>query len=549
MASRDYSNIAARGYCGRAWHTVRRLWGYNVREGPLDHDVTMKQLSNRTNRPLTDLCWPAACVAVVLCFSGCGDKPARTTVAKAKPAKTSTSGGHSRKKSPQTKTPRRKKPRTNYEKPVQSPNLGVLAGQADWEKVRPYRAMPKRETTAAVASRVGLRKLSGQHLTLYTDVASSADVDILPKVFDAAFEQWCAYFRIDPKKVSDWHMTGFLMKDKQKFAASGLLTPDLPQFPNGYSRGVELWVYEQKTAYYRRHLLLHEGTHGFMNSMFGGCGGSWYMEGMAELMGTHIWDGQRLTMRHMPKTRDELAGWARVKFIRDGLAAGGDKVFLLPQLMRYSNRVHRDDAYGWSWALCALMDNNPRYQKAFRGLFLFPEEGTFSDRFREQCGDHWRELHEEFGLMALNLEYGYDVARMAIDYREGKPLGPAVGETVIMADRGWQSSGIQLTAGTTYRISASGRFQIAKTTKPWISEPGGVSVRYYKGRPLGQLLAAVRPLDTQQTLYWFHEPTSIGLQGSIRPKQTGTLYLRLNDSAAELEDNQGEVAVAVRAAD
>ena len=49
--------------------------------------------------------------------------------------------------------------------------------------------------------------------------------------------------------------------------------------------GAELWLHDQPTAYYRRHLLLHEGTHVFMASFLGGCGPGWYMEGTAELFG------------------------------------------------------------------------------------------------------------------------------------------------------------------------------------------------------------------------------------------------------------------------
>ena len=89
-----------------------------------------------------------------------------------------------------------------------------------------------------------------------------------------------------------WRMTGFLMKDKARFAERGLLPGDLPPFAHGYSRGRNLWLYEQPSDYYRRHLLLHEGTHGFMNTILGGCGPPWYMEGMAELLGTHRWRGR-----------------------------------------------------------------------------------------------------------------------------------------------------------------------------------------------------------------------------------------------------------------
>ena len=59
------------------------------------------------------------------------------------------------------------------------------------------------------------------------------------------------------------------------------------KFLHGLSTGSDLWLYDQPSAYYRRHLLLHEGTHAFMGKFLGGCGPGWYMEGTAELFGTH----------------------------------------------------------------------------------------------------------------------------------------------------------------------------------------------------------------------------------------------------------------------
>ena len=80
-----------------------------------------------------------------------------------------------------------------------------------------------------------------------------------------------------------------------------------------------------------------------------------------------------------------------------------------------------------------------------------------------------------------------------------------------------------------------------------IREPNGVSIRYYRGRPLGVLLAAVRPDhagdDGPSDLA---RPQVIGLSGRISPEKTGTLYLRVNDSAAELADNAGTLTVQVR---
>jgi hypothetical protein len=150
-------------------------------------------------------------------------------------------------------------------------------------------------------------------------------------------------------------------------------------------------------------------------------------------------------------------------------------------------------------------------------------------------------------LMATNMEYGYDVRRAAVDFTPGKPLPRTGAEITVAADRGWQNSGLRLQSGVNYQLTATGRYQVAKTTKVWWSEPGGVSIRYYKGRPLGILLAAVRPdhPTSGSTTALLHS-TVVGLGTTLSPPQTGTLFLKINDSAGELDDNAGELKVKVR---
>jgi hypothetical protein len=81
----------------------------------------------------------------------------------------------------------------------------------------------------------------------------------------------------------------------------------------------------------------------------------------------------------------------------------------------------------------------------------------------------------------------------------------------------------------------------------WWSEPGGVSIRYYQGRPLGVLLVAVRPdhPPANSTTALIH-PTVVGLGTTLSPSETGTLFLKINDSPGELDDNAGELKVEVR---
>ena len=98
---------------------------------------------------------------------------------------------------------------------------------------------------------------------------------------------------------------------------------------------------------------------------------------------------------------------------------------------------------------------------------------------------------------------------------------------------------------------------MAKTPVIWWCEPNGVSIRYYGRRPLGMLLAAVRPAagifgkparrgqPAEEKPSAFLHPVPVGLRATLAPDQPGTLYLKINHSAGELDDNAGHLTVRV----
>ena len=393
-----------------------------------------------------------------------------------------------------------------------------------------------------------IRKLEGIHLTLYTDVPSAPAVDELPKVFDLAVEPWCKYFRVDRKNVKSWKMTGYLMERRERFADAGLLPTDLPPFLNGYQRGGEVWVYEQPSDYSRRHLLLHEGTHAFMQWQLKGAGPPWYMEGLAELMGTHRWQDGQLQLAYFPRDRQEVDHWGRIKMVRTEYDEG--RGLSLEQIAAYGPTAHlRNEPYGWCWGSSAFLDGHPDYSRRFRQLASHVRDSSsnFAAFFQKTYAGDRRQLDEQWQLFVVNLDYGYDLQREAIVY---EPVATHGGDTVLVtirADRGWQSTGIQVQAGSSYVLRAEGRYQIDNEPKVWWCEPGGVTIRYHQGLPLGMLVAAVsdqtQPLSGVTPLA---RPEPIGLEREIQFPQAGTLFLRINDSPAQLADNVGQLSVEVQ---
>jgi hypothetical protein len=403
----------------------------------------------------------------------------------------------------------------------------------------------------------GIRRLEGQYLTLYTDLPVDAAIEALPHLFDLAVPQWRAYFKVDretgprdrgqPKSVwadQETSVRGCLMKDAERFTRAGLLPISLPQFDHAYTRGNELWWFEQDTDYYRAHLMLHEGTHAFMYAHFGDCGPPWYREGIAELIGTHRFSDGALTLGYFPAQREQVPDWGRIKIVRDAVQSG--RALTIDEILAYTPDAHLQlEPYGWCWAIAAFLDGNPHYRERFRLLLGELKADDFNRQMRRHFADDWQELNLEWQVFIHEVDFGYDLHRNAVDFQASRPLSGSAQTVTIAADRGWQSSGIRLAAGTAYELTAAGRYQVVAEPKIWWCEPGGVSIRYHGGRPLGILMAIVLPDDADAVTAW-PSPVAIGLAGTLASEKAGTLYFRINDSPAGLDDNAGSLEVTIR---
>ena len=431
----------------------------------------------------------------------------------------------------------------------------VCAAPFDWP---PPRKVDERRAAAA-----GIRVLESAHLRLFTDLPSSQAVDELPLVFSKAAPQWADYFGVGPQRVSQWQMQGYLIQDRAKFAALDLLPRENTEFANGFAIGYELWLVEQPTDYYRRHLLLHEGTHGFMLTHLGGCGPGWHMEGIAELLGTHAWEEGRLRMGVVPASRESSPMWGRIKLVRD--AVTNRRALPLEAVLKIDNRRRLTTSdYAWTWTLAAMLDGQQHTRRRFRRLQEHVRDPDFDQKFRRLFADEWEDLRAQWQATLAALDYGYDFQRMAIQHQSSEPV-TGDGATQIDVARGWQSTGWRLQAGRTYRITSEGRYQIAVDpasagSQPWWCEPGGVTIRYHAGHPLGALMGALRPAGKRgdgpahtaapeqaapSNHPTFSQPVRVGRQQVLRPRYDAVLYLRVNDSAAQLTDNRGSVQASI----
>lgn len=402
----------------------------------------------------------------------------------------------------------------------------------------------------------GIRKISSQHLDLYTDVREPEKVDELVSVFDDAVDQWCNYFKIEPEKAKNWKLRAFLIADENdpsRFKRAGLMPDDLPNFKAGFQRRHHLWFYLQPGNYYTRHLLIHEGTHAFMLWFLRGYGSPWFGEGMAELFGVHRWSDQKLQLQYRLRDRSEAEYWGRVKRIKDERDAG--KAMTLSDVLNIPPTAFLDVRYyAWSWAGCEFFSKHEKTKLEFAQLPKIVDQDStkFNQHFSQAIQGNWDELERDWELFVGEMEYGYEIQRGRITNADllGGRFGSANSKFKVASDRSWQMTDVRVKQGDRFRITGTGEFIIAnqKKAEPWNCQSNGITIGYYQGRPLGMLHAGILNASAgaaSEQVKGLLDPIAIGLTAEITAPSDGILCLRINESPARLDDNQGALEVAV----
>ena len=396
---------------------------------------------------------------------------------------------------------------------------------------------------------MGIRCFESRRLRLYTDIPAEK-AELLPPLTDRLYDALEAYFGAMPpdRAGTDFQMTGYLIRDLALFREAGLVPDDLPSFEHGRHRANEFWLRDQDFDYYRAHLLLHEAVHCFMTYLPDSQSPVWYLEGMAEHFATHRHepDGS-VSFGIMPQTREEVPGWGRTTIIRQEFS--DNRPLNITQIFGLTPRDFATPIpYAWSWGLCHFLTKHPRYAELFQELGRGSRGSRFVERFEELFQNEVADLAAEWALFVVNLQYGYDVPRSAIVFDAGQPLTGAQSKPIeIVADHGWQSTHVELQAGKTYRVIATGQVTLADTPKPWVSEPQGISFDYADGQPVGLLLGCLRASQSQAAESMLRV-LPIGPERTFSAPLTGTLYLRINDGWNRLADNRGAYTVRVEAA-
>lgn len=425
--------------------------------------------------------------------------------------------------------------------------LGVSAAAAGGQPAGMVDVAP----LEALARRSGLRVLASTHLVLATDRPARAGdgVDELPRIFDEAVAAWCLHYRIEPGSIEAWRSFGCLVVDRERFREVGLLPDTIPEFANGFCDRNRFWLLDQSNPAYRRHLLLHEGAHAFTLTLRGLATPVWYNEGIAEYLATHRLEGDpaAFVATPLPDRASDVEQLGRIEQLHE-LRKAGRSPALADVLTAAAGRHHAIADYAASWAAVALFARHLAYAGPFTELERGPLGPDFNARLAAMPGYDPARASRDFDAFTADIDYGYDFARSAIDWSPGRPLARAA-EIRVAAGRGWQNSGVTVAKGSRYDLRADGRCTLGHVGETLIeTEADGISLDWYRGRPLGRLLVA----------QWAESPPDggrprfvvlgEGAAATITATVDGPLYLELNEPPGALADDTGAFTVTISTA-
>lgn len=447
--------------------------------------------------------------------------------------------------SPQTKPPTSVPEKQTLPPPPPPENPPVLSKQPQLDPPSPPKTSPKpidpwlSPNEKALAER-GIRRYASDRITIYSDLPQD-DVAPLPPLVDQFVRIVDEFLGSPPATlVNDSRpIVGYLMKDQQKFEELKLLPNRIPPHHTGWHLDRTVWMQAQQQPYYQRHLLFHEVVHASLNSRIPRGLPPWLEEGLAELLATHRLVDNSLEWVAIPSSADELDGWRRIDDIRNHLKQS--PAYTLEEIGAWTGEKYvTPEAYAWSWGLCFYLVKHPQHTEPFRKWLR--KRLSQRDPLPPPWSDWSPEQRAEWNLYLMELDYGLDLDSWALS-TSATPV-ESLKVFPVSADRGWQATGLNVTADTTYAVEVSGQINLSKDSPDWTSTSRGISIQYASGQPLGRLLARLLITDSDGSKQ-FGPVIPVGDLQTWKPGQTGELFLRINDRYADLDNNSGQFTVSI----
>ncbi len=150
------------------------------------------------------------------------------------------------------------------------------------------------------------------HYELYSEI-DNAQTETIARMLEASWQAFGDYFHVHPMLAAGERQKVNLYVDYDNWQAGmmadGISNP--PTNAGGYfDPGTRVaYLYQQPTLYYTRVLALHEAAHQFhlLGRAKGHSPPSWYVEGIAEHISRHDWDGSCVRLGALPLLSQEDA--------------------------------------------------------------------------------------------------------------------------------------------------------------------------------------------------------------------------------------------------
>ena len=363
------------------------------------------------------------------------------------------------------------------------------------------------------------RPIRSRHFSFLSDVSDREAKEILERLerMTALLEKY--FGRRLPGVIE-----GFIVHDLAVWPEGVLVEPlgvEKIREPAGVCFTTVLGPHRRATLYScdDPRIIQHECTHGFCHLVFGGVGPPWLAEGLAEM--GRWWEERE------KETEVDPVVWAILRDPR--LPRPGIHDIVAPE-----TRPAEPRDYVWRWALCHLLVENPNFADRFRTLAVALMEGRPGASFETAFAPVGREVAFEFDRFLADAGNGYRTDLAAWPWKaKHKRLAPrGSARAKVKAAAGWQSSGVEVTAGETFVIEAEGSWRVATggdTVGPAGSADGS-------GRLVGALFAD----------FTLSGEFPLGPRADLVAPADGVLMLRCGDAWTGLSDNDGTLTVTIR---
>ncbi len=160
-------------------------------------------------------------------------------------------------------------------------------------------------------------EVTSDHYHLHSE-GNASETEEMIKVLEAAWPQFAKFFQGAPKLRQE-KLAIYFFNTRESWIRK--LTQDGHEVPNDgvggkyFYSNKTVYLYRQPTRYYTRCLLLHEAAHQFhyltrRRRIDKEISASWYIEGVAEHLSLHHWDGQTLQLGAVPVSLENYLGKA-----------------------------------------------------------------------------------------------------------------------------------------------------------------------------------------------------------------------------------------------